>query len=186
MSIDAASSTTLPRDEQPGGGRHRAAQSQRCRRGPRAADRDRPSIGRSRRHARARSRRRRSAPIISGPCSAAADAATAGTLHPSRARPAAAPTTRPTKASASSGARCSGRKSPRVGIKTATLGQDAPSLPQSKSTAALLASKRRADATQNVQPKCSLATPVILSGVHGGSQTSRTSTCAYPPARSPR
>ena len=69
-------------------GRRSRPRSWRRRRPGRGAGRDTPSNGRSQPPARARSRRRRNAQIISGPCSAAAAAASAGTLQPSRARPA--------------------------------------------------------------------------------------------------
>src|SRR5690606_39680964 len=46
--------------------------------------------------------------IITGPCSAAADAAVSGMLQPSRASPAPVPTSRPRKPSTSSGTRHAG------------------------------------------------------------------------------
>ena len=148
-----------PGDEQPGGDRGRAADhGDRAEAGQQRSAR-RPTSRRSRPRARARSRRRRSRRS-----SAARAAPTRSPRRPERSSRAARARRRrrrrgATKPRISSGRRASGG----IGVCGG------------RSQRARRRARSRGRQRKRLQPKCVRATPVILSGVHGGSHTSCTS-----------
>ena len=97
--------------------------------------------------------------IINGPCSAEAPAANAGTVQPSRARPAPAPATRPTKPRISSGTRHSGGSPEGVTSGGFTPSRNAPWRSRSScqgSTAGPrpVARRRQRQGRQSPRPRC--------------------------------
>ncbi len=163
-------------DEQPGRDRSRARDPGKAAGAGEAAGRDRPTgapIATARSSAITTPKKPQ---IISGPCSDAAAAATSGTLQPSRASPAPVADEEADEAEDQ-------QRQPRE-RRDGAFGRGVHSRWQARGRlrARSRARRERMDAGhpthlgQNVQPKCSLAMPVILSGVQGGSQTRRTST----------